>query len=104
RELTAAGVALSARQTGGRWGAARSSTPNSPASRDLPARNGLTGMIAQQSTTLFHRFHGRSEGQHHRIVRQTALVVECPHHCVADLDPAAECFDGRRETAVDAVD
>ena len=34
------------------------------------------------------------KGQPHRIVRQTALVVECPHDGVADLDPAAHRFDG----------
>src|SRR5205085_5950934 len=87
-----------------RFSAARSSTPSRPASRDLPARNGLTGMTAQQSITLFHRFQRQLECQVYGIVRQTALVVECPHYGVAHLDTAAERFDGGRESAVDVVD
>src|SRR5205814_6927080 len=102
--LKAASVAVSTRPNSRRLSAARSSTPNRPASRDLPARNGLTGMTAQQSITLFHAFHGQVESQFHGIVRQTALVVERPHHSIADLDPAAERFDGWSEIAVDAVD
>ena len=93
-------VAVSTRPNSRRLSAARSSTPSNPASRDLPARNGLTGMIAQQSITLFHCFRGQFEGQLYRIVRQTTLVVERAHHGIADLDPAAERFDSWCEIAI----
>src|SRR5690348_12412424 len=101
--LNAASAEVSTRPNNWRLSAARSSTPRRPASRDLPARNGLTGMIAQQSITLFHRFQRQFESQFHGIVRQTALVVERPHHGVAHLDAAAERFDGRRQMAVNVV-
>ena len=61
-------------------------------------------MIAQQSITLSRSFPSHFEGQFDRILRQSGLVVECAHHGVADLDPAAERLDGRREIAVDAID
>ena len=66
------------------------SAPSSAASRDLPARNGLTGMIAQQSILSSPVRQTIPEANSSASCARRALVVERAHHGIADTHPIAK--------------